>query len=309
MCVKTLTGMFDFFDVTSLSSFRRRFYAYRLCPNPGKKGKRMWKLDGSSEAGGGKGEEGCCVPETAGLGEVPEEEGRAGGSGSAVPRGFISNDSSIMLIARSRSVISNENCSTSLNKRNEGMSSSVQCEGVLRQKGALADIVRVGRFEIFSHLNDHDHLHNYSQNQQQGYGAIYTPRGEMFHGFFKDGAMWGPGVYVFPVAGAPSQSNEHERNKRRVRFQGMHNGKPKGLGCMTWSDGSEEWGLFDGYELLRECDESECQGVVLVAEENAEFAKRVVSEILDELQYGTDHKENWEAYGGILLQGLALLLR
>ena len=49
--------------------------------------------------------------------------------------------------------------------------------------------------------------------------------------------------------------------------------------------------------------------VVLVAEENAEFAKRVVSEILDELQYGTDHKENWEAYGGILLQGLALLLR
>jgi hypothetical protein len=189
--------------------------------------------------------------------------------------------------------------------------STVQCEGVVRQKGSLADIVRIGTFEFDSVTVDHYNTTN--NNKQQGYGAIYTPRGEMFHGFFKNGTMWGPGVYVFPYsAGTTSQSNndgntyEH-KNKRRVRFRGMHNGKPKGLGCMTWSDGREEWGLFDGYELVRECDESECQGVVVVAEENAEFAKRVVSEILDEPKSGNPEcKNNWEEYGGVLLQGLPL---
>ena len=183
--------------------------------------------------------------------------------------------------------------------------------------------MRIGTFEFDSFLTcDHNNqnttnnktqLNNEQQRRQEGYGAIYTPRGEMFHGFFKNGTMWGPGVYVFPnSAGTASESKNvdvaYEEKTRRVRFRGMHNGKPKGLGCMTWSNGKEEWGLFDGYELVRECDESECQGVVVVAEENAEFAKRVVSEILDELKSGNLECKNshWEEYGGILLQGLPL---
>ena len=295
-----LTGMFDFFDVTSLSSFRRKFYDYRLCPNPGKNGRRMWRLDGPSGAD-------------------------EGGSGFPSQCLVFSNDSMIMLIARARSGASensiptsssgilNNNNNSNNKQRGEGpLQSTVQCEGVLRQKGSLADIVRIGTFEFDNVTVDQCNTDKNKQ-QQQGYGAIYTPRGEMFHGFFKNGTMWGPGVYVFPFsAGTTSQSNNdgttyEERNIRRVRFRGMHNGKPKGLGCMTWSDGREEWGLFDGYELVRECDESECQGVVAVAEDNAEFAKRVVSEILDELKSGNpERKKHWEEYGGVLLQGLPL---
>lgn len=55
--------------------------------------------------------------------------------------------------------------------------------GMMRRQGVLGSIVHIGRFE---------------EGKQTGCGGIFTPRGEQFHGNFKDGIMWGPGVYTFP---------------------------------------------------------------------------------------------------------------
>ena len=136
--------------------------------------------------------------------------------------------------------------------------------GVLLQPGASAPIIYSGHFQ--------DGLRN-------GYGAIFTPRGETFHGFFKDDVLWGPGVYTFPRPSGPSPPPRH-----RVRFEGMHNGRPAGKGQLIWSDGTREDGEFQGAELVRALAADDCAGVLLVAQSNAELAKRVVAEVEDEMR-------------------------
>lgn len=139
-------------------------------------------------------------------------------------------------------------------------------QGILLSKGSTAPMVCIGCFQ---------------EGLRNGYGAIVTPQGETFHGFFKDDLMWGPGAYTFPT---PNNSQSEHKDRHRVRFDGMFNGQPRGKGVMTWSDGAREYGEYSGYALQRSLDSQDCEGVVLVAQQNAEMAKRVVSEVVDELR-------------------------
>lgn len=141
-------------------------------------------------------------------------------------------------------------------------------QGILLTRGSTAPMVYIGCFQ--------DGLRN-------GYGAIVTPRGETFHGFFRDDIMWGPGAYTFPTPNASSQS-EQKLMRHRVRFDGMFNGQPSGRGVMTWSDGAREFGEYNGYELQQKLDFQGCEGVVMVAQQNAEMAKRVAAEVVQELR-------------------------
>lgn len=227
-----LQAMFDRFDCTSLTSFREKFYLYRLCPT-----------------------QGVC----------------SGGGGG----GGIEEWKSVVLPASQCGGSGQRYVGCTKDGRPHG-------EGMLLRQGSIASVVHIGVFE---------------GGRQHGYGAILTPRGEMFHGFFKESIMWGPGVYTFPrplaLDKTPSSSSSCRQSPppppsscHRVKFQGMHNGRPCGLGRMIWSDGSMELGIFDGQEVQQTCNESaeDVQGVILVAEKNAEFAKRVVAEVLDALK-------------------------
>jgi hypothetical protein len=160
-------------------------------------------------------------------------------------------------------------------------------QGILLTRGNTAPIVYIGCF--------HEGL-------RSGYGVIFTPRGETFHGFFKDDLMWGPGAYTFPTLTGNKpfsfqNSTENPPSRRRVRFDGMFNGKPFGLGMLTWDDGARDYGEFRGYELVRAVDSQECEGVLLVTQQNAEMAKRVLAEIVDELQ----RQGLWLDQGEVLL--------
>ena len=53
---------------------------------------------------------------------------------------------------------------------------------------------------------------------------------------------------------------------------------------MTWSDGAREFGEYNGYELQQKLDFQGCEGVVMVAQQNAEMAKRVAAEVVQELR-------------------------
>ena len=162
--------------------------------------------------------------------------------------------------------------------------------GILLTRGATSPYIYIGTFE---------------NGLQNGYGIILTPRGESFHGFFKDGETYGPGSYTFP---RPRQSIEEQEEKidnennvikrHRVRFDGMHNGRPYGLGVVVWSDGVRESGEFDGMQLKRHVALEECQGVLLVAAQNAEMAKRVASETEDEMK----RRSLWEGQAEVLIQ-------
>jgi len=140
--------------------------------------------------------------------------------------------------------------------------------GVLLDRGSATPIVYIGSFE---------------GGLRNGYGMIMTSRGETFHGFFKDDLMWGPGAYTFPISGSVHEGRGTP-NRHRVRFDGMHNGRPLGKGRMVWSDGVCEHGEFDGMEMVRSMPAQDCSGVLLVAESNSEMAKRVVAELEMELK-------------------------
>jgi hypothetical protein len=119
---------------------------------------------------------------------------------------------------------------------------------------------------------------------------VLTPRGETFHGFFKDDVLWGPGVYCFvpppPHAGGakPSEETEEGQQRRwRVKFEGMFNGRPAGKGAVRWSDGEHNFGEFDGERLVAPLEEAACAGAVLVARQNAAAAVRAVAEVKTEL--------------------------
>jgi hypothetical protein len=154
--------------------------------------------------------------------------------------------------------------------------------GVLLERGALAPTLYVGRF---------------SEGRRNGHGCVATPRGEAFGGCFKDDAMWGPGVYIFPppaqppaeTIGGPAPPPRH-----RVRFEGMFNGRPCGRGVLTWSDGGREAGEFQGLELVQGLPEGEVAGVVAVAAQNAEAAKRCAAEVRVELE----RRGLWEGRAG-----------
>lgn len=137
--------------------------------------------------------------------------------------------------------------------------------GVLLCEGSSAPYVYIGSF---------------SNGLRNGYGIILSPRGETFQGFLKDDIMWGPGSYTWARPGGESTANV----RHRVRFDGMHNGRPCGKGILVWSDGERQSGEFDGVKLVREIELESCEGVVLVAHENAEMAKRVAAETEEELR-------------------------
>jgi hypothetical protein len=137
-------------------------------------------------------------------------------------------------------------------------------QGILVSRGKYSGIEYVGTFR---------------NGLKHGFGMITTPRGEAFYGHFKEDIMWGPGSYIYPN-GAP---NESGGPRVRIRFDGMMNGKPCGKGVMTWSDGTKEIGLFDGNDChISNLSWDDCRGVLLVAEENANLAKRIAAEVLDE---------------------------
>jgi hypothetical protein len=77
----------------------------------------------------------------------------------------------------------------------------------------------------------------------------------------------------------------------------MHSSRPFGKGVVVWSDGERESGEFDGMELKRRLSFEECRGVLLVAEQNAEMAKRVATEVEDELK----KQGLWEGHAEVLL--------
>lgn len=170
------------------------------------------------------------------------------------------------------------------------------------------------------------YIGSFDNGKQNGYGIILTPRGESFHGMFKDGETYGPGSYTFPRPqeqkqndcsslshpedgkelrnnkSAATVANEKKEVKRhRVRYDGMHLGRPFGKGVYVWSDGDDQkWvscGEFDGMELKKSVSLDELHGVLLAASQNAEMAKRVASEVEDELKrHGL-----WEGYGEMLV--------
>jgi hypothetical protein len=150
--------------------------------------------------------------------------------------------------------------------------------GILLSQGTTSHYIYIGSFE---------------DGLQNGFGIILTPRGESFHGCFKDGETYGPGTYTFPTP----QSKQNIVKRHRVRFDGMHLGRPFGKGVVVWSDGDRECGEFDGMKLKRHVSLEDCQGVLLVAAQNAEMAKRVASETEDDLK----RWELWEGKAEILL--------
>ena len=121
------------------------------------------------------------------------------------------------------------------------------------------------------------YLGQFQEGLRNGYGAITSPRGETFQGFFKDDFLWGPGCFTFPRP----DSLEAQKQRHRVRFDGMHNGRPCGKGVLVWSDGERQYGEFDGMALILSKNAEGCEGVVLMAQKNAELAKRVAAETED----------------------------
>lgn len=141
-------------------------------------------------------------------------------------------------------------------------------QGVLLQTAKSAQTVYIGHFEA---------------GLRNGHGVVLTSRGETFHGYFKDDLMWGPGTYTFPWP-APKDGNIVQLPRHRVRFDGMFNGRPAGKGRLVWSDGAVELGEFDGMHLVQPLAADDCSGVLLVAESNAEMAKRSMAEVEAELR-------------------------
>lgn len=181
--------------------------------------------------------------------------------------------------------------------------------GILLTNGATFPYVYIGSFE---------------NGFQNGYGIILTPRGESFQGFYKDGETYGPGSYTFPrplqepqidqdrISDSDKIQSDYEIDKNnttacsnniptikrhRVRFDGMNSGRPLGKGVVVWSDGTRESGEFDGMELKRHVSMEACQGVLLVAAQNAEMAKRVAAETEDELR----RRGFWEGQADMLI--------
>lgn len=76
---------------------------------------------------------------------------------------------------------------------------------------------------------------------------------------------------------------------------------PHGLGSMTWSDGKVELGRFMGADMVAAASMDECQGVLLVAEQHAEFAKRVIAEAVEDIR---SHGNIWKSYNEEILEGL-----
>jgi len=150
--------------------------------------------------------------------------------------------------------------------------------GILLSQGKTSHYIYIGSFV---------------DGLQNGYGIILTPRGESFHGCFKDGETYGPGSYIFPRP----QQEQNITKRHRVRFDGMHSGRPFGNGVVVWSDGDRESGEFDGMELKRHVSLEDCQGVLLVAAQNAEMAKRAAAETEDELK----RRELWEGKAEVLI--------
>jgi hypothetical protein len=142
--------------------------------------------------------------------------------------------------------------------------------GLFIGNGAIAPAAYIGRFEA---------------DKRNGPGIVLTPRGESYLGHFKDDLMWGPGVYTFPPPSLSSEGTAQHGGtalRYRVRYTGMHNGKPRGKGVLEWSDGLRECGVFDG--MTCEVKESEkcCEGVVLCARQNLKEAVAVAAEWVGE---------------------------
>lgn len=97
---------------------------------------------------------------------------------------------------------------------------------MLLQQGGVVPILYMGEF---------------GDGRRQGYGVVHTRRGETFRGFFKDGVMWGPGQYEYPLPAAPDLETtidadsapgrvegRQPRKRQCMRFEGMFNGRPLG---------------------------------------------------------------------------------
>ena len=157
------------------------------------------------------------------------------------------------------------------------------------------------------------------EGQRSGFGWVVTPRGEGFRGHFLEGVMWGPGVYRFappptyraadgggegggaPASGAAAdmegpavgagQEGSGERQPAaagpaasRLIYRGFLNGRPAGRGVLTWSDGRQEAGQFDGTNCYEALEAAWLQGVVLVAEDNAQQADSIARDVQQALR-------------------------
>lgn len=211
-----LQAMFDFCGVTSLSSFRQKFYHSALDPTTDKRhSSASLKLNESEEWG------------------------------------KISYGANKVYVGQ-----------TTLGRQGQ-QGRQPQGQGILVSEGNYGTIQYVGSFK---------------NGLRHGFGTITTPRGEAFYGYFTEDVMWGPGSYVYPNP----EENYLKDHCIRIRFDGMMNGKPCGKGVMTWSDGRKEVGIFEGSEIVTQLSWDDCHGVLLVAEENANLAKRIAAEVVEE---------------------------
>ncbi|PSC75459.1 MORN repeat family, partial [Micractinium conductrix] len=236
--------MFDHFGVNSLSAFRRKFAAYPLRPGGGA------STDGAAAAGCG-----------------PASSTRAAAA-SSVPA------------SRSRWGVQEQGGETYVGELLDGRRHG---SGILLCQGPRSRMLHVGRF---------------SEGKRNGPGVVASSRGERFEGYFLDDVMWGPGRFTFAPpdgsnggaggdggdaaaakedaacggsTGAASASSAADTpvQPHRTLFTGMMNGRPHGKGCMAWSDGSQQFGQFDGCNCYLRQKEAEVAGVLLVASDNA----------------------------------------
>ncbi|EFN57645.1 hypothetical protein CHLNCDRAFT_142767 [Chlorella variabilis] len=142
--------------------------------------------------------------------------------------------------------------------------------GILLGKGGHSWLLYVGQF---------------SKGRRSGLGVAASSRGERLAGHWHEDVPWGPGVYTYAqpaspggshgeTGGAASSSGAAAGARWRLRFEGILNGRPQGKGCMTWSDGSQEMGRFDGNNCSQALDEADdISRVLAVAAENARSAR------------------------------------
>lgn len=125
------------------------------------------------------------------------------------------------------------------------------------------------------------YIGEFKEGLKNGIGANLTSSCEQFHGVFQDDIMFGPGHYQYKMNTAADSSD----GRHMIAFTGMFNGRPMGKGIVIWSTGEHEPGIFDGTNCVDNTVTMEdCKGTVILAERHAEMSKRIVAEVLMELE-------------------------
>ncbi|KAI3438448.1 hypothetical protein D9Q98_000878 [Chlorella vulgaris] len=129
------------------------------------------------------------------------------------------------------------------------------------------------------------HIGQFAEGSCNGLGVVTSSGGERLEGNFLDGMPWGPAVYIFAPPQQPEQAAAGPASHRsRLQYVGMMNGRPLGMGRTAWTDGSQEFGQFDGLTCCQGLEEAEVSGVLAVADDNSSKARALEAAIQEALR-------------------------